>query len=84
MSTFPHCRGCDAEILWARVDGRWKPFEAEPCREGTHVMRFDEVTTDRIALFAEPPNKRPLSGARYQLHNATCPASGKFGKRGDA
>lgn len=82
MSTFPTCRGCDAEILWARVDGRWKPFEPVPCREGTHVMRFDEIDRERNALFAAPPGRRPLGGERYQLHNDVCPAAARF-RRGE-
>lgn len=75
---FPKCRGCDTEIRWARVDGRWTPFEVEPSKtDGTHVLvRDDVVHTEYVALWVNPDNPRDprRAGLRYQKHWDTCPA----------
>lgn len=77
MDTLPRCKSCDVEIRWARVDGRWRPFEAEPDRAGTHVLIEDEITREHHALIAERPGHRKLLGPRHVMHFEVCPARGQ-------
>lgn len=75
------CRGCDTEIKWARIDGRWHPFEIEPDAKGTHVMRSNDHG-EPDALYATPPGRPALRGPRFLSHFANCPAATRFRREG--
>lgn len=76
------CKKCDAEIRWARIDGRWHPFEVESDPKGTHVLRADPIDGEHHALYALPPGRPALRGARHLSHFATCPAASSFRREG--
>lgn len=76
--SLPKCRGCDIEIRWARVDGRWCAFECEASRDGTHVLERDPINErEDNAIWVNPQTGKPR-GSRYAKHNETCPAKEQF------
>jgi len=78
---FAKCRGCGADIEWARLNGRPHPFDVDPCGpDGSHMLvdRATEVTT--LAVFV-PVDQRTPDKRLVKSHFATCPQAASFRSR---
>jgi len=76
---FGHCRGCGAEIEWAKLNGKAHPFDPEPSAKGGYEL-VELSSEDRtVAAYIHPSKRRP--GQRLVVsHFATCPKAADFRK----
>jgi hypothetical protein len=73
------CRGCNAEITWAKVRARWDkpetnmPLDAEPVPDGEWLLDTEKGTASYVG---KEPSLIPDN--RHRAHWASCPEAEKF------
>lgn len=82
MRRIAECKGCGAEMIWARTGrGKKMPLDAEPTADGVFVLEGDEQnpTTHRL------PNDAAATytGEKYTAHWSTCPKRDDFKRKQD-
>jgi len=66
------CKGCGAEMVWARTArGKKMPLDAEPSRDGNFVLEGDPIDPETRRL----PNDEAAryTGDKHTAHWGTCP-----------
>lgn len=77
---FGTCRGCGADIEWARLNGKPHPFDVDPDAKGSHMLMETASEVATVAVLV--PKEKRKSGDRLVLsHFATCPQAASFRKR---
>jgi hypothetical protein len=73
------CKGCGAEIEWAKLNGKPHPFDQDPTKDGTHEIC--ETSEGNVAMY-HTKQARGYGQRLVKSHFATCPKAGQFRKGG--
>ncbi len=83
---FGTCKGCGAEIEWARLNGRPHPFDVTPTDKGRGYELVEPATEpSMVAVYVDAGmmQARRLNGEKPRLvvsHFSTCPQASSFRK----
>lgn len=77
---FGTCKGCGAEIEWARLNGKAHPFDVDPDAKGSYILCDLASEPQTVAVYVKPQNRK--QGDRLVVsHFATCPQASSFRKQ---
>lgn len=76
---FAKCRGCGADIEWARLNGKPHPFDVNPTLNGSHELI--DLATEVTTLARYVPASERREQRLVTSHFATCPNAGSFRSR---
>ena len=78
----PTCKGCGAEVLWARIAGKPHPLDPEPAEvRPSHIVMNPSTGNGRFIseeTIAQVPGWVEKGALVCRSHYASCPDADKF------